>query len=155
MIEGMRPLQARLSAIGETREIARQLGLNTVRYAKLGVARKTATTARSIRLAQVTETSATVTVGGAGAYLERGTRPHIIRPRYAKSLRFPAKGVATTLSGRVRTGAARKLGNAAYVFARFVRHPGTKAQPFLIPAARKAAEAVGITSVIERWNEAA
>lgn len=155
MIEGYRPLQARLSAIGDTRVIARELGLNTVRYAKLGVARKTATTARSIRLAQVTETSATVTVGGAGAFLERGTRPHIIRPRNAKALRFPAKGVPTTLAGRVRSGSARKLGNAAYVFARFVRHPGTKAQPFLIPAARKAAEVVGITRLIERWNEAA
>ncbi len=155
MIEGLRPLQARLTAIGETKDIARQLGLGTVRYAKQDVARKTGTTGRSIRLTRVTDDSATVSVGGAGVYLELGTRPHIIRPRNRKALRWPAQGVATTLGGRVRSGAARKLGNAAYAFAKVVHHPGTKKQPFLIPAAKKAASDLGIASVVETWNKAA
>lgn len=175
MIDGYRPLQARLSAIGETRVIARELGLNTVRYAKLGVARKTATTARSIRLSAVTETSATVTVGGAGAFLERGTKAHIIRPRNKKALFFPSQKVLVerlgvgssrrgkftenrltfTKAGNLSASSKRKFGNAAYAHAKIVRHPGTKPQPFLIPAARKAAEVVGITQIIERWNEAA
>lgn len=155
MIEGYNPLQARLKAIGDTRGQARQLGLITVREAKLHVARKTGTTGRTIRMTRVTEDSATVEVGGAGAFLERGTKPHIIRARNGKALRWPAKGTAVTLGGRARTGAVRKLGNAAFAFARFVRHPGTKAQPFLIPAARKAIETVGIGQIIERWNKAA
>ncbi|PWI06533.1 hypothetical protein DIZ27_32860 [Streptomyces sp. NWU339] len=45
-----------------------------------------------------------------------GTRPHIIRPRRAKALRFET-------GGRV-------------VFAKRVRHPGTRANPFLQRALR-------------------
>ena len=155
MLEGYRPLQARLTAIGDTHDLLTQLGLTTVREAKLHVARKTGTTGRTIRLASVTQDTATVEAGGAAAFLERGTKPHIIRPRNKSVLRFPAKGVATTLGGRVRTGAARSLGNAAYAFAKLVHHPGTKAQPFLLPAAQKAIETVGVGSVVERWNKAA
>jgi hypothetical protein len=154
MIEGLRPLQARLRAVGDTKGLARQLGLETVREGKLRVARKTGTTGRTIRMTRVTETTALVEVGGAGVYLERGTKPHIIRP-HGKFLRFPASGVATTLGGRVRTGTARKLGNAAYVFARVVHHPGTKAQPFLIPGAKAAIAKLGVGSFIEKWNNAA
>lgn len=154
-IEGLRPLQARLRAIGDTEGLARQLGLETVREAKLRVARKTSTTGRTIRLSHVDRNSATVSVGGAGAFLEFGTRPHIIRPRKGKALRFPARGVSTTLGGRVRTGALRKLGSAAYTFARVVHHPGTKAQPFLIPAAKAAIAKVGGGKLIARWNRAA
>lgn len=155
MIDGYRPLQARLEAIGSTRDLMRQLGLETVRGAKLTVAHKTRTTSRTIRLASFDDDSARVTVGGAGAFLEFGTKAHDIRPRNGKALRFAAKGVSTTLGGRVRTGALRKLGNAAYVFARVVRHPGTKPQPFLIPAARKALDKFGIGTIVDRWNEAA
>lgn len=155
MIEGMRPLQARLHAIGDTRGLAKQLGVSTVYEAKARVRRKTGTTGRTIRLAHYNETTALVEVGGAGAYLERGTRPHVIRPRNGKFLRFPGKGVATTLGGRVRTGTARKLGNAAYIFAKVVHHPGTRAQPFLIPGARAAISKLGVGYFIEKWNSAA
>lgn len=153
MIEGFRPLQARLNAVGQTHVVMQQLGLETVRGAKLTVARKTGTTARTIRLTRVTDDSARVEVGGAGVFLEVGTRPHIIRPRNGKTLRFPSKGTPVTLSGRVRSGSAAKRG--AFAFARFVRHPGTKAQPFLIPAAKAAAAKLGINHVVETWNKAA
>lgn len=46
-----------------------------------------------------------------------GTRPHIIRPRRAKALRFQMGG---------RT-----------VFAKYVRHPGTRANNFLAAALRE------------------
>lgn len=155
MIEGMRPLQARLRAIGDTKGLARQLGLETVAEAKHRVARKTGTTGRTIRLARVTDDSATVEVGGAGVYLELGTKPHVIRPRKGKALRWPAKGTGVTLGGRARLGAVRRLGSAAYAFAKVVHHPGTKAKPFLLPAAKAAIAKVGIGSVVERWNKAA
>ena len=49
-------------------------------------------------------------------YVHNGTRPHVIRPRYRKVLKFSVKG---------RT-----------VFARVVMHPGTKPNPFLTKALR-------------------
>jgi len=44
-------------------------------------------------------------------FVNDGTRPHIIRPRRAKALRF-------RVGGRI-------------VYARVVNHPGTRARPFL------------------------
>lgn len=49
-------------------------------------------------------------------YVIKGTRPHVIRPRYRKALKFRVQG---------RT-----------VFARVVHHPGTKANDFLTKALR-------------------
>jgi len=49
-------------------------------------------------------------------YVVNGTRPHIIRPVRARALRF-------TVGGRV-------------VYATVVRHPGSRANPFLIEALR-------------------
>lgn len=51
------------------------------------------------------------------AMVNDGTRPHKIRPKNAKALRF-------VVGGRV-------------VYARVVNHPGTKAQPFLDRALRE------------------
>lgn len=48
------------------------------------------------------------------AYVEYKTRAHIIRPKKAKMLKFKVNGKT--------------------VFARLVRHPGTKEQPFMRPA---------------------
>lgn len=157
-LDGYRELTARLTAMGQTRVLMQRLGLETVGEAKRTVAHKTRTTSRTIRLASFDDDSARVTVGGAGAFLEFGTKAHDIPnggARSGKVLRFPGKGVSTTLGGRVRTGALRKLGNAAYVFARVVHHPGTKAQPFLVPAARKALGKFGIDEIVSRWNKAA
>lgn len=52
-------------------------------------------------------------------YVHEGTRPHLIRPKRAKALRF-------NIGGRT-------------VFARLVRHPGTRARPFLRNAALRVA----------------
>lgn len=49
-------------------------------------------------------------------FVINGTRPHVIRPRYRKVLKF-------TVSGRT-------------VFARVVHHPGTKKNDFLTKALR-------------------
>jgi hypothetical protein len=56
-------------------------------------------------------------------YLEEGTKPHIIRPKTKKALRFKVGG---------RT-----------VFAAFVNHPGTKAGHVLTDAVRQAGIANG------------
>ncbi|CAA0134539.1 Uncharacterised protein [Mycolicibacterium vanbaalenii] len=52
-------------------------------------------------------------------YVHEGTRPHLIRPRRAQALRFQIGG---------RT-----------VFAKLVRHPGTRARPFLRNAGTRVA----------------
>lgn len=54
-------------------------------------------------------------------YVHEGSRPHLIRPRTAKALRFEIGG---------RT-----------VFAKLVRHPGTRARPFLRNAGTRVAAA--------------
>lgn len=56
-------------------------------------------------------------------YLEEGTRPHVIRPKRAKAIRFKVAG---------RT-----------VFAQIVHHPGTKAGHVLTDAVRQAGTANG------------
>lgn len=68
------------------------------------------------------------TVGGSvsatasyAAPVHEGSRPHLIRPRNAKALRFEIGG---------RT-----------VFAKLVRHPGTRARPFLRNAGMRVAAA--------------
>jgi len=67
-----------------------------------------------------------VTIGSNVEYAEfvnDGTRPHIIRPRRGRALRF-------VVGGRV-------------VYARVVHHPGTRAQPFLDRALRDVARSRG------------
>ncbi|MEW2127109.1 HK97 gp10 family phage protein [Streptomyces sp. NPDC007259] len=56
-------------------------------------------------------------------YVNDGTRPHVIRPKRAKALRFNVGG---------RT-----------VFAAVVNHPGTRANPFLDRALREVAASRG------------
>ena len=53
-----------------------------------------------------------------GIFVHWGTRPHVIKPKTKKSLRWAAGG--------------------AFIFAKFVNHPGYKGDPFLINAANQA-----------------
>lgn len=153
---GLSNLRRRLKAVGDGRAILGQLQTDTTYEAKKRVARKTGNTGRTIRPGYLTASEALVRANGAAPFLEYGTKPHVIRPKKGKALRFPAAGVGTTLGGRVRTGEVRRLGAGAYVFAGEVKHPGTKPQPFLMPAAKAAAEKRGLRdTVIELWNKAA
>lgn len=56
-------------------------------------------------------------------WLSQGTKPHIILPRRAKVLVFPGRN-SGGVQAPTRTG-------AALVFARMVRHPGTKGTGFI------------------------
>ena len=154
VIIGVPDLLRRLDAIGKGRPILADLQIRTVREAKLRVARKTGFTGRSIRPGTLNDQYATVEVGGAGVFLERGTKPHIIRPRNRRVLAWPATGAGRRLSGRART-ATRRGGLGGMAFATVVHHPGTKAQPFLVPAAIAAIEQVGVQPIIHAWNDAA
>ena len=60
-------------------------------------------------------------------YVEYGTPPHIIRPNKRKALKFEPGRKQRLESGR---------GSKREVFAKEVRHPGTRPQPFIRPVFR-------------------
>ncbi len=172
-LEGADGLRARLRALESGtagKRILGQLGLLAVQYAKEIVPRKTGNLGRSIRLGDVDVSGQRVQVlagghaarlGAAGAQavgyaaaVELGTRPHIIRPRAKKALAWPATSTGRRLSGTART-ATQRGGLGGMRFARVVRHPGTTAQPYLLPGAQRALREVGLAkAVIDVWNGA-
>ena len=143
-------LSRRLQAIQNPRMFLGQIALKAVAYAKVAVPRQTGNLGRTIRLGSVTTTSAQILAGGTAGvgyaqFVEFGTRPHVIRPRNKKVL---AWGAQRRLSGSARTG-------SDMIFAHEVNHPGTRAQPFLIPSAQKAVADTGIEVIVKAWNDAA
>jgi len=150
-LDGLPALNRRLNAIGMTQGVLGAIQLQVVREAKDLVPRKTDDLARSIGPGTLTRSFAIVHANaGYAAYVEFGTRAHVIRPRRKRILAWPANASGRRLSGRARTNAG------PMVFARKVRHPGTKAQPYLVPGAQKALAGAGFRNIITRqWNEAA
>jgi hypothetical protein len=139
-------LKRRLRAIEKPRPLLREIQLRAVAEAKKNVPRKTGHTARTIAPGALTDAFTIVTAAGAAPYLEFGTRPHTIRPRNRSALSWTAN---KRLSGRSRTAGGRRF------FAKVVHHPGTKAQPFLVPGAIAAIHSVGIETIVREWNKAA
>ena len=149
-IRGIPQLRARIEAITPNRELLRTIALSAVREQKLLAPRKTGNLGRSIHIGAVTPTRAeTIASASYAAYVERGTRPHEIRPRNRKALRWAASAADARLTGTPRTGGRVR-------FAKRVQHPGTRAQPFMVPGARKAVEGAGLKNVVvTAWNSAA
>lgn len=153
-MSGERQLDNRLKAIGGTNKaILTRLGLRAVFHSKALVPRKTGNLGRTIRVAGMTATSVRVEAGGTNkvgyaAFVEFGTKPHDIVPRNKKVLRFATGGNAR-LSGSPRSGAPA-------VFTKRVRHPGTKAHPYLVPGSQKALRDEGLKDqIVTAWNRAA
>jgi hypothetical protein len=152
VLQGGRQLEARLRALGQAPQgMLRQVGIEAVAQAKVRVPRQTGNLGRTIRIGSISPQHVEVRAGGQlnvgyAAAVELGSRPHIIRPKRRKVL---AWGGARTLAGNLRVGAK------ATNFARVVHHPGTKAQPFLIPGFRDALRIVGLDFLVDRWNQAA
>lgn len=107
---------------------------------------------------RVTRTSVTgrVEVGARYAhFVHDGTAPHTIQAKHAKALAFnwKAKGgirvVVPKGGGKGRTG-IRKGKKGAYLFVAkgFVRHPGTKARPWLHRALVEEATPAGFTVTV-------
>jgi hypothetical protein len=68
-------------------------------------------------------------------YVTRGTRPHLIRPRRSRRLRFQTGYRAKTRPRIISSRAGGASGPVA--FARAVQHPGTQARDFDIEIARR------------------
>lgn len=150
-IKGMPQLRARIEGLKRAKDdIPKQWALRTTVLAKQKHRpnKKTGVTSASIAPRSITKSGAEVKAGGAAVFLERGTRPHIIRPRKGKFLRFAPKGSPVRLSGAPKVG-------SEVVFARKVNHPGTKAYPFMGPAAREALGDLGVKVLVDGWDRAA
>lgn len=147
-LDGLDALNRRLNAIQHGRPVLREIQIRAVREAKLRVARKTGHTARTIAPGDLTDHYTIVRAAGAAAFLEGGTKAHVIRPRNKRMLSWTE---GKRLSGRNRTGRAA----GQRFFARVVHHPGTKAQPFLLPGAVEAVKQAGIAPIVRAWNDAA
>lgn len=151
-MHGVDQLQARLRAMQNSKAQLGLVALAAVQEAKGLVPRRTGNLARTIRVGRVTDDSAEVLAGGKNAVgyaaaVEFGTKPHLIVPRRAKVL---AWGGQRTLGGRLRSG------GRATNFARRVRHPGTKAKPYLRPGIERALTRAGILArITDSWNRAA
>ena len=151
-IDGIKALRARLDAVGSNKGALRIIATQGVAEAKRIVPRQTGNLGRTIRVGTVSDTNATVLAGGTAQvgyamYVEQGTRPHVIEARRAKVL---AWGGGRTLSGRLRKG------SRATNFARRVKHPGTKARPYLVPGIRAALKKAGLRkAIVNAWDKAA
>lgn len=167
-LDGVPELKARITAIKPDRALMHSLALQVTAEAKRLVPRKTGNLGRSILIGHVTSDSAEVKATARYAlYVEAGTKKHVIKPKNKKSLFFPSQQALTDRlgkrakirfrkSGSVTSGTLRRYGNAAFVHAKQVNHPGTKKQPFMAPAIRTVGKSIGLAAkVIEAWNKAA
>jgi hypothetical protein len=138
-IKGIPQLNTRLEAIKPSPGLMRELGLTAIAEQKRLVPRKTGNLGRSIGIGSVTATVVeTVATAAYAAFVELGTRAHDIVPRTKKVLRFKPKGATSV------------------VYAKRVRHPGTRPQPFMLPGAQNAVRKVGFKDVVvKKWNDAA
>lgn len=147
--QGAPQLIRRLEAIAKVSNgVLRDWQLRTVAYAKMFAPKRSGHLKMSIHPGTVTQFHATVEASAPyAAYVEHGTKPHVIKPRFKKVL---AWGGARRLTGTLRSG------SSATTFARIVHHPGTKAQPFLMPGGQKAVADMNLKAKVTiLWNSAA
>ena len=152
-VDGMSGLMRRLNAVLEApEEFLDDWVPRTIAKAKRNLEphKKTGDTSRSIQPGRKSLGEREVEAGHGAVFLEFGTRAHVIRPRRASVLRWPANASDRRLSGSARSG------TTDFIYAREVHHPGTKADPFLVPAGEEALEENGLLdAIIKGWNGAA
>jgi hypothetical protein len=157
-VAGMSKLNRRLDAVGSTegrRQLLGELGLTAVGYSKEEAPVKTSNLRRTIRLGTVTDTEVRILAGGTGGVgyaraVHEGSRPHEIRPRRRKVLRWARGGSPRRLTGSPRTG------NGEFLYARVVHHPGNKPNRFLVRGIMRALGEGGLArKLIHAWNDAA
>ena len=154
-ITGQQGVHKRLVAIKDTRGLLKEVQIRAVSESKKLVPRKTGSLGRSITPGTLTPTYATVVANmGYAAYVELGTKPHSIDPVRKKILAWPdvKNGAKVRLSGRSTTRGGKATG--PFAFARHVNHPGTKAQPYLVPGAKAAIGSLASDFFIAKWNKA-
>lgn len=121
--------------------IAKKTSLFALREIKTGTPARTGFTRASWQVTEIPEGYEVGSNSKIAVFLEEGTKPHKIFPKNKKALawgsaRALADNAGVSLSpksfsragGAIREGVMRTYGNLAQVVARYVNHPGTKAQ---------------------------
>lgn len=148
-IRGKRELEARLRAIGDTSKVLRKFAPEGLRQIKIETPRKTGNLGRNNSILSVSDTE--VRYGNRANYaapVHEGSRPHDIVPKRAKALRFAASPGGARLTGTPRSG-------SQVVFAKRVRHPGNKANPWMARGIRLALDRFGFGRfIVKVWDEA-
>lgn len=142
-------MQRRLEAIAKVSNgVLRDWQVRTVALAKIAAPKRSGHLKQSIHPGRVSQFHAQVEASAPHAlWMEMGTKPHIIRPRFKKVL---AWGGERRLTGTLRSGS--KPTN----FAMEVHHPGTAPRPFLFPSGKQAVAEMNLKAkVTVLWNEAA
>lgn len=136
-LKGARELRRRLKAIKTVfKPVGRRWADDTVTLAKRYVPKKSGKTARSIRRKNASQKKATVQAVYTARMVMAGSKPHDIRPKRMRAVKF-------NVAGQPR-------------FAKKVRHPGHKGNDFAKRAAREALEDNPMAEELVRaWNEAA
>ena len=136
-LQGARELRRRLKAIKTVfKPVGRRWADDTATRAKRYVPKRTGRTAASIRRKNASMKKATVQAVYTARIVAKGSKPHIIRARKAKAMKF-------TVGGRP-------------IFTKKVHHRGHKGNDFAERAAREALQQNPMAKeLVDLWNEAA
>ena len=137
MLKGSRELRSRLRAIKTVfKPVGRQWTDETTRLARSRVRVVSGRTRNSIRRKNASLTKAAVVATGGARFLEAGTVAHPIKAKKMTALKFNA-------SGQPR-------------FAKKVKHPGMRRQPFLRRSGADALRKIDmLQDLVDLWNKAA
>lgn len=137
-LRGAPQLRRRLRAIKTVfKPVGREWTERTVNLAQRRVAVRTGATKRSIRRKNASQTRAAVQATHGARFLEAGTKEHTLKAKRVEAMKFTDQG------GRPH-------------FAKKIRHPGMRAQPFLRRSGHDALNDLNILrELIELWNRAA
>jgi hypothetical protein len=137
MLRGSRELRSRLRAIKTVfKPVGAQWTDETVSLARNRVKVVSGRTRASIRRKNASLTRASVQASAGARFLEAGAKPHPIKAKRVSVLKFNLRGQP--------------------MFAKRVKHPGARKQPFLRQSGRDALAKLDILrELIELWNRAA
>lgn len=133
-LKGAPQLRARLKSLKVAfKPIGRKWGQEDVRLNRAHVPVRTGRLRRSFRVRHNSQKRATVYGHFTAYFIDKGTKPHIIRPKRASRLVFQSGGQT--------------------IFARKAAHRGIRARPFRARAAREALQRTDVPqALVDAWN---
>lgn len=136
-LRGSRELRARLKAIRTVfKPVGKSWAEQTTTLAKTRVQVRTGKTRSTIRVKNASLRKAAVEAKEGARFLEAGAKPHVIKPRRFKAMRWNAQGQP--------------------MFAKKVSHTGMRARPFLKRSGRDVLNRMDmLRELLKLWNEAA
>jgi len=157
-MKGVPQLERRLQAVAQVAKNARPIlqawQTRTVAYAKVYAPKRSGHLKQTIHAGSLNEHMAQVEVSAVyAAAHEFGSG--LYGPNHAMYVIKPVKGKWLAWGGARRLTGTLRSGEKPDTFARIVHHPGIKPHPFLVPAAQKAQEEVGVAGIVTAWNNAA